>query len=157
MIFPEDYKYQRPNISKSQRFIPVNSDIPADKYNLGWGMDLDLYMKIQEARKDKNLLSRETFTSNFDSRSGYYIDGAEIVTNPHPYHNMWLVDNETGERFHIDVVSYHHQHGQYISVSKRAEGSQSHGMVILKNLFSHDPFIIKQVAKAEKQYTLVPK
>ncbi|MFW6243137.1 MAG: hypothetical protein ACOC2W_03165 [bacterium] len=101
--------------------------------------------------------TREDYKKTFDCRNGYYITGEKIKPEHHPYQDMWLVDKKTKKRYHIDMVSILFKFGKYICLSKREEGSESHGMVNFENISCHCPITVDSINKSQKQYELIPK
>ena len=138
-------------------FYPTSDILSKEDYKYPFTFNHELYMAIIEERKRRGLPIRGEYKESYDTRTGYYIDGTRINTRHHPYHDMWLVDKITGEKFIIDCVTVQHDFGKYITLTKRAPDSESHGVVIFENISCHYPFIIEQIELAKEQYELVPK
>lgn len=159
MEFPENYKYNKPEMGN--RIIPESFNreikITKDEYALGWGLDIYHYMKVQAERQKRGLSLRDDYIKTYDIRDGYDITGKKISYNPHKFHNMWIRNKKTEEKYHIDVISHHFQNGEYISAATRLDGSKSHGIHFIENISCQDPYIVHQIKEFKREYELIPK
>jgi hypothetical protein len=141
------------------RTIPTLKTIKKKDYIKGFGLDTSHYAKVKEARKKHNLENssplplREEFKEVYDVRTGFYIDGTEIPTKHHPYHDCHLI-NKKGEKYIIETVVKCHYLGYYIQLVVRKDGTKSHATIIWENINSHCP-IIKESVK-ENEWKMLP-
>jgi hypothetical protein len=142
------------------RIIPENEN-PQDSIT-GFGIDSDHYIKVRRARQDYNEANPDTplpthkdYTQRYDIRSGYYIDGSEIVTRKHKYHDYHLVHKETGDKYHIDMVCIDHYYGSFLSFTVRKFGSKSHGQRVWEINTCKDPDTIRSCNKSRSEYDLI--
>lgn len=136
----------------SYRICPTDGLLTKDDYRFGFGLDMYLYNRINEARKQRGLQTRDDFKEDWDSREGYSIDGKRLNTRFHPFHNLYLIEKSTGHRYIVDAVHKHHYYGFYIVLSIRKEGTKSHGQAIWKNYTCKDPTVLEGLKEAHERF-----
>lgn len=139
---------------KEDDFLPKDKSTITEDHKFGFGLDSEHYRKVYKTREQLNLPVSET--ERYDNRTGYYIDGSQIDTKLHPYHNKTLIDTK-GNMYIIDTVCIQHYLGKYMQLSVRKFGSQSHKTIIFENYTSKEPETVEAVKKNQKEYKLIDK
>lgn len=114
-----------------------------------FAIDYKLYLKFLDARGIKKP------GKSFDTRVGFYIDGSEINTEHHEYHNYLLKEKETGKLYVVDTVSYLWHFGQYISLAAREVGTKSHRIIICENINCRDHTILEAIKEFKIEFEMI--
>lgn len=120
------------------------------------GFNYEHYKRVCKVREEKGLPLRSDFKKSYEhkNRDGRYrIDGTKIKSEYHPLHDKLLVD-EKGDKFHIDVVSIHHNYGRYLLLSTRRVGTKSHGTLFWENISCQDKLILESIEDNRKRFKL---
>lgn len=136
----------------SYRICPESGLLKEKDYRFGFGLDTSLYNRISAVRKEKGLKTRDDFKKDWDSRTGFAIDGSRLHTRHHPLHDLLLIEKSTGSRYIVDSVHKHHHFGFYLVLSIRKEGTQSHGQAIWINYSCKEPSIIEGLKEAHERF-----
>jgi hypothetical protein len=135
--------------------------------NGGFGFDSDHYLKVIKKRRklrkegipnrfSEEYLTLEDFSQKWDSRTGYYIDGTEIIRKYHFFHNFDIYDTKKNRTLKIDAITIHHFRGKYLTLSLRDENN-SHSTVNYMNYTCYDSEFIEDITENQRRYQLVPK
>jgi len=109
------------------------------------------YLKVYNTRKRLGLPVHEA--ECYDTREGFAIDGTPLHTRYHVLHDFHLIENETGNKYIIDLVAYNYYVGRYMTLLARQEGSRSHVSIIWRSLTSIDPTIVQAQIQKRQKYT----
>jgi hypothetical protein len=167
-------------ITPEGQFLKVEDyKLLANDTRYGFGLNTSHYMKVCKAREEYNkkisapqinwssgvttitfhngekLPVRDDFQENYDTREGHAIDGTPFHTRPHPYHNLRLLEKETGKIYLVDSVHKQHYFGYFILLLVRAEGTNSHGSVYWENISCKDPIIVEGVQEAHERFEVL--
>ncbi|CAG7580991.1 MAG: hypothetical protein SLAVMIC_00625 [uncultured marine phage] len=135
-------------------------NLKKEDYRTGFGTNSFHYSKVRKEREKLGLPSTEIHQVSYEhkSRDGFYdITGKLITSKYHPLHDKFLVDKETGEKYHIDIVSIGYYYGKIMTLVTRKEGSKSHGCIEWEIISGGDLTSIKNVKKNQEKYELVDK
>ena len=140
------------------RVVKDFDNLKKDDYRVGFGMNYPHYRKVVEKREELGLPIHEKESYEHKDRDGYYdITGKKIISKYHPLHDKFLVDKETGKKYHIDIVSIGYYYGEVMTLVIREDGTKSHGCRDWEVISGGTPYTIKDVKKNREQYELIDK
>jgi hypothetical protein len=134
------------------RVMPEGQYIKQEDYRFGFGLDNNLCNRIHQERLKRGLPTRDNYKEDWDTRSGENIEGKPFHTRHHPFHDLKLIERETGKRYIVDSVHKQHYMGYYMVLLVREEGTKSHGIAYWKNISCHEPNILEGIKEAHERF-----
>ena len=131
---------------------PEFENLKKEDYIRGFQVHSDHYRSVRRARQDLGL--PVGMNEQYDTRTGFNIEGKALNTRHHPLHDYYLIKKATNEVYIIDLVVIHHDLGTYQQLAARKEGTKSHVTMIWEAISSKSPFILNAAKKSKSKYSI---
>lgn len=137
---------------KGEIVTPEFENLKKKDYLHGFQVHTDHYHKVRRVRQVLGLPTG--MNEQYDTRTGYNIEGTALNTRHHPLHDYYLIKKATNEVYIIDLVCIHHDLGTYQHLAARRKGTKSHATIIWEAISSKSPFILQCAKESKERYSI---